>query len=143
MNNKSIFTRVLAIAGTAFVWFPIAFTLLTGIIGSVTERKFLVDYLMPAELFPSVIIGGLLLLWAAIRNRSQLKMVIWGMGFMIASLGGGMLYAIVSGLASGETEPAGFEVILLNVLIGFYVLMIIVVGIAGILLIKNSFRKKS
>lgn len=144
MKNKSVFTRVLAIAGTAFVWLPILFTILTGIAGSLSEGKLLVDYLLPAELFPSVLIGGLLLLlWAAIRIRSRLKMIVWGLGLMAASLGGGMLYAVVSGLASGQTEPVGFNVILLNFLIVIYILTVIEVGIVGILLIKDSFAIKS
>jgi hypothetical protein len=69
MAKKSVFTRVLAVIGTVLVWFPILAMILTGVVGSVARGKLMMDYLMPAELFPSILIGGALLIWAAVRAK--------------------------------------------------------------------------
>jgi len=95
------------------------------------------DYLMPAELFPIAFVGALLLLWAARRARSHQKLIGWGFGSAIAFLGGGQLYAVVSGLASGATEPTGWVWALVMSLIALYSLALIEIGIAGILLVRK------
>ena len=61
---------------------------------------------MPAELFPVVLVGGGLLVWAAIRAGLRRGIIGWGLaaavGFLIVS----MALAMVTGLASGETGRA-------------------------------------
>ena len=53
--------RLLALVGTIAVWLPIAATLAMSALGSTRAGTFRMDYLMPAELFPAVIVGGALL----------------------------------------------------------------------------------
>ena len=137
MDRKGVLTRVLAVVGTILVWIPILFAALTSIVGTISSRMFRFDYLMPAELFPIAFVGALLLLWAARRARSHQKLIGWGFGSAIAFLGGGQLYAVVSGLASGATEPTGWVWALVMSLIALYSLALIEIGIAGILLVRK------
>jgi len=69
MPKKDVFTRILAAAGTALVWLPIAAPVVFGVIGLIERRRFMLDYLMPFELFPLVLLGTALLIWAAIRAK--------------------------------------------------------------------------
>jgi hypothetical protein len=97
---------------------------------------------MPAELFPFALAGGLLLLWAAIRARACLKLIAWGLGIAVGMLVGGQALAVVTGLASGETEPAGLPwALVLGSLIAF-TLALVAVGVGGIMLLMNLFKVK-
>ena len=108
MKRSGLLTKVLAIAGTVLVWFPIAATVVTAVAGSVASRTLRFDYLMPAELFPVALVGAGLLLLAALLARSRRGLIGWGLGLMLALLIGGQAVASATGLASGETEPAGW-----------------------------------
>ena len=137
MDRRGVLTRLLAIVGTVLVWIPILFTVLTSIVGTISSRVFRFDYLMPAELFPVAFVGALLLLWAALRARSHQQLLGWGLGGAVVFLGGGQLYAVASGLASGATEPTGWPWALVIASIALYSLALIEMGIAGILLVRT------
>lgn len=141
MNKKIATSRILAIIGTVLVWLPILATLVTGVYGSIAYHRLLMDYLMPAELFPLAGVGGLMLIVAAILARSQRKWIIWSFIVMVVSLVASQGFAEVSGLASGRIEPTGFWWILVLGLIILFTLTMIVLGIGGIKLIKSLFKK--
>ncbi|MCR4427440.1 MAG: hypothetical protein NUW23_14855 [Firmicutes bacterium] len=108
MAEKSILTKVLAAVGTALLWFPILATIAISVAGSIRDRAFRFDWLMPVELFPVAIAGGGLLTWAALQARLRRVPIGWGLGGMVGLLAGGQALAVATGLASGETEPAGW-----------------------------------
>ncbi len=141
MEKKNVLTKILAIAGTVLVWFPILAPVLLGVVSLITERVFRLDYLMPAELFLLVLIGGGLLIWAALRARSWLKLITWGLGLAVGMLIAGQGLAVVTGLASGVTEPAGwwFALVLASLVILW--LAIILTGVGGILLLRDLFKR--
>jgi len=142
MNNKTIVTRVLAIAGTMLVWIPILFMIVTSVVGSIASGRFLCDFLIPAELFMVELVGAVLLFWAAYRSRVCLKAVGWNCGALILLLFGGMMIAQVSGLASGAAEPKG---ILFIITIGAFILYtasVVLLGIAGIALVRGLLANK-
>ena len=66
-EKRGVFTKILAIAGTVLVWIPLLAPVLFSMIFSVKSGMFRMDYLMPAELFYFALLGGVLLLWAALR----------------------------------------------------------------------------
>jgi len=134
-----VFSKVLAIAGTALVWFPILATILISVAGTVRGGVFRFDWLMPAELFPAAMAGGGLLLWAALRARSRRRLIGWGLGLMIGLLVGGQALAVATGLASGTTEPAGWPWALVLASLAGYVLALVVTGVAGALLVSDLF----
>lgn len=139
MANKGGFTKGLAITGTILVWLPILFTLITSVFGTIKAQRFLCDYLIPAELFPVALVGTLLLFWAAMRAKIMRKVIIWGLILMLIFLFGGQALAVVTGLASGAIEPAGWPWVLVISSIAIYTLSLIVVCITGTLLVKRLF----
>lgn len=140
MHKSDILTKVLATVGGIFVWFPIAATVVTAVAGSIRSRTLRFDYLMPAELFPLVLAGGGLLLWAALRARSRREAIGWGLAMILVLLIGGQALAVASGLASGETEPAGWAWALVIASLVGYTLALVELGIAGLLLIRDVFQ---
>jgi hypothetical protein len=143
MHKKNVLTKILAIAGTILVWLPvIALVVITGAV-LIQRGEFHVDYLIPAELFPVFLGGGLLLLWAAIRAKSYRLWIGGGLvavGVLIVS---GQAIAMLTGLATGETERGGWQWALVLGAIILYDLVVIVVGVGGILLIRLLFRKST
>lgn len=140
MEKRRVLTRVLAVVGTVLVWFPLLATVTTSVVGSVGDRVFRFDYLMPAELFPAAFVGGGLLMWAAMRARSRRGLIGWGLGVAVGLLVGGQALAVVTGLASGETEPVGWLWALVIALIAIYALALVEIGVAGVLLLRDLFQ---
>ncbi len=79
MKKSNNFTKVLTIVGVILVWFPILAPVLLSLIALGAMRVFRLDYLMPAELFPFALVGGLLLVWAALRAHSRLGIIAWSL----------------------------------------------------------------
>ncbi len=140
MEKKGVLTKILAIVGTVLVWFPILTPVLLSVAVIIKERMFRFDYLMPAELFPATLVGGGLLIWAALRRRSRRRLIGWGFGIAVGLLLGGQMLALVTGLASGETEPAGWWWALVLASIVVYSLALVVIGVGGVLLLRDLFK---
>lgn len=142
MQKKNVLTKVLAIAGTILVWFPILAPILLAIGFLIAEGRFLFDYLMPMELFMFAIVGSGLLLWATLRAHSRVKLVAWGIGIAACMFIGIQWFAEVTGMASGETEPVAWMWRIVITSLVVFVLSIILVGTGGALLLKDLFKRK-
>lgn len=142
MENKGTLTKILAILGAILAWFPILAPVLISLIFFFQEGIFRFDCLMPAELFPFALAGGLLLLWAAFRARSRRGIIGWGLGVAAGLLAGGLALAVATGLASGETEPTGWPWALVIGSLIIFVLAVISVGVGGILLLGDLFKRE-
>jgi len=140
MENKGVLTKILAVAGTVLVWFPILAPILFSVISLTSDGIFRFDYLMPAELFPAVLIGGGLLLWAALRAHSHWKLIGWGFGIAVALLFGGQMLAVVTGLASGVTGPAGLWWVLVLGTLVVYSLALVAIGVGGVMVLRDLFK---
>jgi hypothetical protein len=140
MENKGVFTKILAIVGTVLVWFPILAPILLTTILFIQRQVFRLDYLMPAELGLFAFGGGILLLVAAIRAHSHAKLIGWGLGVALVLIVGGQALAVVTGLASGVTEPTGWQWILVLGSLAGYSLAIVAIGIGGALLLRDLFK---
>jgi hypothetical protein len=81
-----------------------------------------------------------LLIWATLRARSRRILIGSGFAIAVGLLIGSQLLAVVTGLASGETEPTGWPWALVLVSIGGYSLSLVVVGVGGILLLRDLFK---
>ncbi len=140
MSNKGNLTKSLAIVGAVLAWLPIAAPVLFSAGGFMGRGVFRLDYLMPAELFPAVLVGGALLLWAAARALSNRRLIGWALLVAVGMLFAGQAFAMVTGLASGQAEPSGW---LLPILIGTlvtYTGAVVAMGVGGVLLLRNLFR---
>jgi len=139
MAKRDVLTRSLAIAGTVLMWLPILAPFFFSIALLARAHVFRLDYLMPAELFPIVLAGWLALLWAAIRARSRRKLIGWAFGIGVGMLIGGQLIATLTGLASGDAEPSGWQWALVVASLAVYCLSIIAMGVGGLLLLRDLF----
>ena len=140
MVKKDILTRILAIAGTVLVWLSILAPVLFSVAAIIQERTFRFDYLMPAEPFPAVLVGGALLSWSALRARSRRRLIGWGFAIAVGLLVGGQVLAVVTGLASGETEPAGWWWGLVLASIVGYWLSLAAIGVGGLFLLRDLLK---
>ena len=140
MESKGTFNKILAVAGTVLVWFPILAPILLTTIFFIQERAFRFDYLMPAELGLFAFGGGILLLVAALRAHSHWKLIIWGLGAALALLVGGQALAVVTGLADGSTEIGGWQWMLVLGSLALYTVAVIVIGVGGVLISRDLFK---
>jgi hypothetical protein len=139
MGKKDALSKILALAGAVLVWLPILAPAVFCLIVLIRSGGFHFDYLMPAELFPAVLIGGGLLLWAALRAHMQRKMIGCSLGAIIASLIGAQALAVVTGLASGAAEPEGLPWIAVLALLAFFWAALLILGVGGLMLLRNAF----
>jgi ABC-type Co2+ transport system permease subunit len=91
---------------------------------------------MTAELFLAALTGGGLLAWAAQRVHSRRKLISWGLATAGCFLVSSQALAAVTGLASGENQSPGWMALILAGII-IYTLAILVVGIGGLLLMRD------
>ena len=140
MQNRGVLTKILALVGTVLVWFPLLAPVLFSMASFIGDRRIRFDYLMPAELFPLVLVGGGLLIWAALRARARRGIIGWGLGIAAGMLVGGQALAVVTGLASGETEPVGWRWALVLGSLVVYSLAVLLIGVGGLLLIRDLFK---
>jgi peptidoglycan/LPS O-acetylase OafA/YrhL len=140
-NMKS--TKIMAYIGTILVFIPILLTLLTGTVATIASGIMRVDYLMPAELFPLAMAGALILLWASRRARIYKGLIAWSLAVMVGSLVASQGTAVLTGLASGKTEAAGWPLFLVVALLALYVASVILQCILGVLLIRRCGAPKT
>lgn len=140
MAEKDIPSKVLAIVGTALTWLPILAPILFTAARLIQARRFMFDYLMPAELFLVFLVGGGLLLWAALRMRARRRLIAWALGIAVVLLVGSQLIAVVTGLASGETERGGWQWAVVLAGIAGYTLAVAATGVGGALLLRDLYR---
>ena len=133
METKGTLSKILAIVGTVLVWFPILAPVVLGFISLVADGIYRLDYLMPAELGILVFIGGALLIWGAIRTRLRRGIIAWGFGLAAGSI------AIL--ISFGDVEPGSLEWAIAVGLLITYTLAIVVMGVGGILLWRDLFKK--
>jgi hypothetical protein len=140
MEKKTTLTKILAVLGTVLVWLPLLAPVLFSALFLFTRRMFRFDYLMPAELFPLALVGGGLLLWAALRARAHRAQIGWGLAVAVVLLFGGQTLAVVTGLASGDIEPAGWWWILVLGSLGIYSLALVVIGLGGAMILRDLYK---
>ena len=143
MEKKDGLTKILAIFGTVLIWFPVLAPFLAGMGLFIRSGMFRFDYLMPAELFPSALLGGVILLWAAVRAHSRQKLIGWGLTLAAALLFGGQEIAGITGLASGRTEPTPLLMALVLTPIMIYALLLAVIGVGGAQLVRDLFKQRA
>ena len=132
-------TKTLALAGAILVWIPLLAPLVFGAARLARGEPFMVDWLMPAELFPVALVGALML-WTAGRGRPARRAIGWGLVLAVAMLVGSQVLAVATGLADGRIEPAGWPWMLVLGMLAGYVVALIAIGVGGMLLVRDAFR---
>jgi len=142
MKSKFIIAKISGIFGLILVWFPVLATLITGSVFSFRTGHFQMDYLMPAELFPFVILGGALLFLAAFFSNTRKLLYGLLLGLMLISFIGINIAALATGLASGEREPGDWATTLVNGLLVVYNVSLVMMSIYGVKLVVDLFKNK-
>lgn len=140
MVRRDGLTRALAVTGTVLCWLPVVITVLLSVGVSLERRVPLLDYLMPAELFPLALLGGLLLTGAAARARSRLRPIVVSLVLAVLLLVGGQAFAVASGLADGSTTPDGWQMGVVLASIALYVAALVSLCVHGTLLTRDLWR---
>ena len=135
MEKKDTLSKILAIVGTVLVWVPVLAPVVFGFISLIADGIFRFDYLMPAELVILVFVGGGLLVWAATRADTQQRIIAWGFGIALA--------AILALNAFGDVVPGSFRWAIAIGLLVVYTAMVVVMGIGGVQLWRDLFKKLS
>lgn len=143
MEKGRTLTRILGIGGTVLAWFPIAAPILLTIGFLIATGSLRFDYLMPAELAFSALLGAALLFWAAMRAHVRPWWVAITLAVAVVGLLGSQGLAVVTGLAHGDTEPVGWPFAGVLSLLGLYTLAVIGLGVLGILLLRDLYRPGS
>lgn len=141
MNKRDNLTKSVAVLGTVLVWLPLLAPLVFGLVSLAIDGIFRLDYLMPAEFFPVTLVGGGLLAWAAWRAGAYRRLIAGSMAGAVVLLIGSQLLAVVTGLASGDAEPGGWQWLVVMVVFGFFVLAVVAAGVGGVLLVRGLFRR--
>lgn len=137
MKNKLVICKILTFIGLILVWVPIIFPIIFSIIRLIQSGRFRFDFLMPAEMFPIVFLGAVLLLWVSKITKYYTKQIGLGLILAIVFLVGGQGLAVITGLASGAIEPKGWTFVLVIITIALYDLMVIGIGVVGLYLLKK------
>lgn len=137
MKRKDAVNKGLAIVGTVLVWLPVLAPVLLGLAAYIAGRTFLFDYLMPAELFLLVLVGGGLLTWVAVQTHLHGKLIGGGLATAVVALMLCQGLAVWTGLASGDIEPEGWPLIVVMTCLGVYITAVLVVGVGGIWLLRD------
>lgn len=143
MKKGNRLTMFLAVSGTVLTWLPLLAPVVFTAIRFARIGTFQMDYLMPAELFPAVLVGGGLLLWASLRVCLRRRLIAGSAGLAIAALVLSQGLAVVTGLASGEIEAAGIWWGLVVALLAVYILAVVVMAVGGILLLRDLFSRST
>lgn len=136
MSTKPFWPKVMALGGTLMVLAPLAFTLLLGIIHLLSSKFLMFDYLLPAELYPLVFIGGLMLIAVAFWQKLERKLI--GVSLGVATLA--LLLVIAIGLAGLEPkagQPVSFQMIIIYLLLTVYTGALVALGWGGFKLFRQ------
>lgn len=140
MEKKKRISWILALIGSILVWLPIAAMLFASIAGSLRSGQFRMDYLIPAELFLLVLVGGGLLLWAAFREKLLKVPLIVAFLSAVFFLFGSQGLAMLTGLADGRIGMDSNWFIVVAIMLGLYTLAVIALGVLGVLLLVRLRR---
>jgi len=140
MEKHKLLTKRLAIIGCVFLWLPLAAPVIFSVSYFRSSGKFMLDFLMPFELFPLTLLGSTLLIWAAIRSKMHIKRIGWAFGAAVILLVLGLALAQVSGLASGRIEPDGTWNIIILVFLAASVVALLTLAVSGILLLRDLMK---
>ena len=133
VEKKDALAKGPAMIGTMLVWIPVFAPVILGFISLVTDGIYRFDYLLPAELGILVFIGGILLLWGAIRAKSRQGIVSWTFGIAVVS--------ILVLITFGDVMPGNWEWMVVVGLLIAYSLAVVGMGVGGIFLWRDLTSK--
>lgn len=139
MRKHDVFTKSLAIVGTVLVILPILAPVVLGLTSMGAGGGFMVDYLMPFEIYPVALVGVGLLVWASFRAHARRAAV----GIAIAGMIGGVLLAGVAaeltGIANSVEQLEQWRYVLVSVIAAVSLASQVGLAVIGTLLTRDLF----
>lgn len=129
--------RNLARAGIVCVLIPFVAPVLLGLLRLLQSGHLLVDYLMPYELFPLVLLGAGLLTWSSLRARRRRTLIAGSMGVSLALVITAAALATATGLSSGERPAEGWRLALVASCVAGSLLALLALAGAGVMLLRD------
>lgn len=142
MKRHDALTKALALAGTLALGATLLAPLLLGLRPTPVGIRFRLDWLMPAELFPLALIGGVLLVVAAVRAHRRKPLISWSAVSALAFFVALNAVPMLTGLASGAREPTGLPWFATLAALAAYVASLAVMVVGGIMLTMDVFGHK-
>lgn len=140
MEKRGFLTQTLATIGLVLVWLPVVAPVVLSLVRINTGFGFRFDYLLPAELFPIYLVGALFLVWAAWLAQRRSKLILWSLIAAVLCLAGGHGIGIITGLASGNAGPGGWQWTLVLASLVAYIVCILLTGVGGVQLLCSLLR---
>lgn len=133
--------RVLAVTGTVLVGFPLAAPIALAAFLLVRQGGLHVDYLMPGELFPVILVGGIVLVVVAFLVGRR-RVLIGTMVAVAALLFGSVtVLATTTGIASGATAATGFPLAIVVAAYVLYVAFVVALFTIGVMFCREAFSR--
>ena len=140
MPRRNALTLILTSIGTALVWLPILAPVFFTMILLAQEQILLFDYLMPAELFPLVMVGGAALVWASARARLHQRLITSAYCTAVGLLVLSTLLSVLGGSTLDRAEPPTWWRGVLLAFILIYSLSVLAMDVGGILVLRDLLR---
>ena len=133
-------TKSLAFVATLLVWFPLLAPFLLGLAALAGGGRFLFDFLMPAELFPLILLGAFLHGFARRRAGLSLRPILWEAGGALLGLIVMQGTAVATGLANGAHPPEGWRLTLVLALLCLSYLAILLLARECVVFLRQIYR---
>lgn len=137
-RRVQLWAGVLAVTGAALAGFPVAAPLVLTLV-SFLGRRGRLDFLMPGELAPVALIGGICALASALIARRLRMTAAVGLGLVVVLLLLVGVASVATGLASGATPAEGGPLFLVAGIYALYVLSVIGLFTIGLLVCRTVF----
>ena len=143
MNFGTMVRKPLVVVGTIVAALPLVAPIAFTVMRLASGGSLLFDYLMPAELFPLAIAGGLMILVASLLSKRRRCLAIGSLSAAAAFFLGITVGAELTGLASGLHPAEGWRLALVSVFLVLFIAAEIAIAACGILLFRDLFRKRA
>ena len=119
----------LALVLTIVSFLPLAIPVFFTVVELISSGRLLYDFLMPAELFLLTVIGGGGIVVLGVAGKISIKRLVVYLALDVASVGGAQVWAVLSGLAHGDTELTGVHVFAITIFAILFHLFALLVGL--------------
>lgn len=131
--------RILVVAGTVFAATPLVVPMLLAAARSPATGVLQLDWLLPGELFPLVVIGGVALaVGAFVIGRRQVLATIVA-GATVLAFAGTDVAARATGVAFGVFPATGWRLAVIVTALGVYLAAVVLLVVVGVVLARDAF----
>ena len=136
--KHDMWNRTLSVLGTVLVWIGLLAPVIALVWRLLQGEPVTLEGTVPIAFFVVALLGGALLLWAALRDRFYRALVIISLGVAVGSMVLGQGFAGVAGLNAGAGTPTGGRAVWRWAMFAIYLASLVALGIGGIWLTRHA-----